>query len=50
MLSDEEVEFAEALDRLSADAVASDIAAGDLGLDQQRLRHKPTEVRDADAE
>lgn len=50
MLSDEEVEFAEALDRLSADAVASDIAAGDLGLDQQRPRNRPTEVRESDAE
>lgn len=50
MLSDEGVEFTEALDRLSADAVASDIAAGDLGLDQQRPPNKPTEERDSDAE
>ena len=50
LLSDERVEYTEALDRLSADAVASDIAATDRGLGQPRLRNKPTDMRGADAE
>ena len=50
MLSDEGVEFTEALDRLSADAVAGDIAAGDLGIDQPLLPNKGMDMRDADTE
>lgn len=50
MLSDEGVELAEALDRLSASRVASDIAAADLGLDQQRMNNEPMATGDADGD
>lgn len=50
MLSDEDTELAEALDRLATDEVASGIAAAELGPSQQGLRNEPATTMDADAD